>query len=226
MDQESKITYGVIALLIILLGGLAYILQPGDISEKVATASTTKKIQAATSQSATITKATTTMENKEFTGAIITTNKGVIEVAFGSSTPLTVANFGKLAGSNFYNGIKFHRVIKGFMIQAGDPLSKDQSKQSAWGNGGPGYTFKDELTGNEQYPQGALAMANAGPNTNGSQFFIVTANPGVPLPPRYTVFGKVTRGMETALTIENVPTTGTPTDRPLEDIVIEKVELK
>ena len=112
------------------------------------------------------------------------------------------------------------------MIQTGDPLSKDKANIDAWGTGGPGYTFPDELTGKEQYPLGTVAMANAGPNTNGSQFFIVTAQGGAPLPPSYTVFGKVTKGIETALAIESVPTTGSPKDRPLEDVVIEKVEVK
>lgn len=158
------------------------------------------------------------------TGAIIKTNYGEIEIAFGDKTPNTVANFAKLAQSEFYNGVKFHRVIKGFMIQAGDPLSKDDSKMNLWGTGGPGYQFKDELSGQEKYPQGTLAMANAGPNTNGSQFFIVTASPEAPLPPSYTVFGRVVKGMDVALKIENVQTG--PNDRPVKNVVIEKVELK
>ena len=112
------------------------------------------------------------------------------------------------------------------MIQTGDPLSKDISNQSVWGTGGPGYKFNDELKGNEEYTLGTVAMANSGPNTNGSQFFIVTANPGVALPPSYTVFGKVTKGLETALAIQEVKTTGTPNDRPLEEVIIEKVEVR
>jgi cyclophilin family peptidyl-prolyl cis-trans isomerase len=107
------------------------------------------------------------------------------------------------------------------MIQGGDPLSKDVANKPMWGTGGPGYKFNDELTGKETYPLGTLAMANAGPNTNGSQFFIVTANPSVALPPSYTVFGHVTKGIETAQTIQNVPTD--PNDRPLEDIIVESV---
>jgi cyclophilin family peptidyl-prolyl cis-trans isomerase len=115
-------------------------------------------------------------------------------------------------------------VIKDFMIQTGDPLSKDVANMSAWGTGGPGYKFNDELRGDEQYSLGTVAMANSGPNTNGSQFFIVTANPGYPLPPNYTVFGKVTKGIETALAIQNVKTG--QSDRPVEDVIIEKIELK
>jgi len=161
---------------------------------------------------------------KKYSMAKIKTNLGDIEVKFyGDKTPMTVGNFLKLAQSGFYNGIKFHRVIKGFMIQGGDPNSK-QSNVNNWGMGGPGYKFADELTGNEKYPQGALAMANAGPNTNGSQFFIVTANPEAPLPPSYTVFGEVINGMDVALKIENVETT--TNDRPIENVIIENIELE
>jgi cyclophilin family peptidyl-prolyl cis-trans isomerase len=232
MENETKVTYGVIALMIIFLGGLAYILQPGDV---VKTLDDQKKTSAAVEvplknklleagiASTTITKKTT-MDQQKFTSATITTNKGIIEVELEQSKPLTTKNFGTLANSNFYNGVRFHRVIKGFMIQAGDPLSKDIQNQSAWGTGGPGYKFQDELTGKETYSLGTLAMANSGPNTNGSQFFIVTANPSVALPPSYTVFGKVTKGIEVALAIENVQTTSS--DRPLQEIVIEKIEVK
>ncbi len=226
MDHETKITYGVIGALIIVLGGLAYFLQPMGVTEtpptkEVAVSPTKTK---PTTPLLTTSQATTTMDQQIYTSATLTTNKGVIEIAFGNATPLTVKNFGTLATSNFYNGIRFHRVIKGFMIQAGDPLSKDATNQQAWGTGGPGYKFNDELTGKEQYPQGTVAMANAGPNTNGSQFFIVTASPGAPLPPSYTVFGHVTKGMEVALAIENVKTG--PSDRPVEDVTIEKVEVR
>jgi cyclophilin family peptidyl-prolyl cis-trans isomerase len=110
------------------------------------------------------------------------------------------------------------------MIQAGDPQSKDADKKSLWGTGGPGYKFDDELTGTETYPQGTLAMANAGPNTNGSQFFIVTASPAAPLPPSYTVFGKVTKGIDVALAIEKVQTESA--DRPVNDVIIEKVTVE
>lgn len=229
MDNETKVTYAVIASLIILLGGLAYILQPIDVmetkKEPVKVTTTAKKPLTTTGTQATTTASTTKpMEQTTFTSATITTNKGIIEVTFSSGTPLTVKNFGTLAKENFYNGVRFHRVIKDFMIQTGDPLSKDISKQGEWGTGGPGYKFPDELTGAEQYPLGTLAMANSGPNTNGSQFFIVTANPGVNLPPSYTVFGKVTKGIEIANAIQNVKTG--QADRPLEDIIIEKVEVR
>lgn len=229
MDKETKVTYGIIAVLILFLSGLAYFLQPAMPSKEVSKDAATKtetvtKKTAPLTATTTTTKPTTTMEDKVYTSATITTNKGVIEVEFEKNTPVTVKNFGTLATKDFYNGVRFHRVIKDFMIQAGDPLSKDVANQASWGTGGPGYKFNDELTGKEEYKLGTLAMANAGPNTNGSQFFIVTANPGVPLPPSYTVFGKVTKGIDVALAIQNVKTN--TQDRPLEDIIIEKVEVR
>ncbi len=234
MDKETKITYSVVAVLVVLLGGLAYILQPmgaDDLRKQENLA--TKNQVTTTDNKQNQTQATTSiikpMEDKKYTQAVLTTNKGTIEITFGKTTPNTVENFIKLANSGYYNGVRFHRVIKNFMIQTGDPLSKDSTKVNQWGTGGPGYTFKDELTGQEQYSLGTVAMANAGPNTNGSQFFIVTADPSVPLPPNYTVFGKVTKGIETALTIQNVKTTGNgtvPADKPLEDVIIDKIELR
>ncbi len=229
MDSETKITYGIIGGLVVLLLGLVFVLQGGTLSkdsvqQEVATTTPRTKAAGQTQANSQASATTNTMENKSYTQAVITTNKGVIEVDLDTSKVLTVSNFGKLAESSFYNGVRFHRVIKGFMIQAGDPLSKDVVNKSTWGTGGPGYRFNDELTGNEQYTLGTLAMANAGPNTNGSQFFIVTAQPGVPLPPSYTVFGRVTKGIEIALAIENVATNSS--DQPLEDIIIENIEMK
>jgi len=160
---------------------------------------------------------------KKYPSARIKTNQGDMEVKFnGEETPVTVGNFLKLSQEGFYSGTKFHRVIKGFMIQGGDSLSKDEALKDRWGTGGPGYSFNDELKGTEKYPQGTLAMANSGPDTNGSQFFIVTADPEAPLPASYTVFGEVTKGIEVALEIENVKTG--ESDRPVEDVVIESVE--
>jgi len=163
---------------------------------------------------------------KQYSQAIITTNLGKIQVKFYSAdAPVTVNNFLKLAAEKFYDGTKFHRVIKGFMIQGGDPNSKT-ADTSSWGMGGPGYKFNDELKGTEKYPQGTVAMANSGPNTNGSQFFIVTVSPAAPLPPSYTVFGTVVSGMDVALKIENVKTVSPgQVDRPIEDVTIQSVEL-
>lgn len=226
MDHDTRSTLAVIAVLILILGGLALFLRnedelPATTTDTYSYGTTTNAIASTTNP---IQATTTPMEDTIFTSATITTNKGVIEITFATNTPLTVKNFGTLAKANFYNGVRFHRVIKDFMIQTGDPLSKDVAQQAAWGTGGPGYKFKDELTGNEQYKLGTLAMANAGPNTNGSQFFIVTANPGYPLPPNYTVFGQVTKGIETALAIQNVQTTSS--DRPLEDVIIQSIIVK
>lgn len=160
--------------------------------------------------------------------AILHTNMGDITFTFVDGKPNTTSNFIKLAGSGFYNGVKFHRVIQGFMIQTGDPLSKDDAQKSAWGTGGPGYKFADELTGQEKYNVGTVAMANSGPNTNGSQFFIMTSD--VPLPPSYTVFGKVEIGQDVADKISKVKTDGSAQsgghDRPIDDVIINSVELK
>lgn len=162
---------------------------------------------------------------KKYPFAMIKTSFGDIKVKFyGANSPITVTNFLQLASAKFYDNTKFHRVIKGFMIQGGDPLSKDEAMKNSWGTGGPGYKFNDELTGKEKYPQGILAMANAGPNTNGSQFFIVTAYPEVSLPANYTVFGEVVSGIDVALKIENVKTTA-GIDRPVENVVISSVEV-
>lgn len=160
----------------------------------------------------------------EYKGAVLKTNKGDIEVEFFvEKAPLTVTNFTGLADIDFYNETKFHRVIKNFMIQGGDPLSKDDAKQEEWGTGGPGYSFKDEIN-NEKLVRGTLAMANAGPDTNGSQFFIVTAEATPWLDGKHTAFGKVVSGMEVVDAIEAAQTGNG--DRPVEPIVLEKIILK
>ena len=162
-------------------------------------------------------------KNTKHMKAILKTNQGDITLElFNDTTPNTVANFVKLAKSDFYNGVKFHRVIKGFMIQGGDPLSKDDSQKARWGTGGPGYTFDDEITPENNNLTGTIAMANAGPNTNGSQFFINVAD-NTFLNPKHTVFGKVIDGMDVVKKIENTPTG--EADRPLEPMVIESVEI-
>jgi cyclophilin family peptidyl-prolyl cis-trans isomerase len=164
-------------------------------------------------------------QKKTMQTATLATNFGTIVINLNTeSAPNTTANFIKLAQSGFYNGVRFHRVINDFMIQTGDPQSKDLSKKSVWGTGGPGYQFADELTGKETYQQGTVAMANAGPNTNGSQFFIVTAHPGYPLPPNYTVFGTVEKGLDVALKIQEVTTE--TNDRPVDDVIIEKITVE
>ena len=155
--------------------------------------------------------------------AIITTNQGSIEIElFGDLAPKTVENFVSLAESDFYTGVRFHRVIKGFMIQGGDPLTKDEEQVDSWGTGGPGYQFEDEIHAQNNNLTGTISMANAGPNTNGSQFFINMADNSF-LDSKHTVFGKVVAGTETVTFIENVETF--PNDRPVEHVEIQKVEI-
>jgi cyclophilin family peptidyl-prolyl cis-trans isomerase len=147
--------------------------------------------------------------------AQMNTSHGTISFElFDEDAPQTVANFCKLAGDNFYDGVIFHRVISGFMIQGGDP--------DGTGMGGPGYTFADEIN-RHKVVRGALAMANAGPNTNGSQFFIVTTDSAPWLDGKHTVFGQVTEGMDTVDSIEGVQTGAN--DRPVEPPMINSIEL-
>ncbi len=155
--------------------------------------------------------------------AIMQTNFGEIKIElFSLDAPKTVENFVKLAGDGFYDGIKFHRVIKGFMIQGGDPLTKDNSIKDKWGTGGPDYTFADEIHSNNHNIVGTISMANAGPDTNGSQFFINT-NDNNFLDTKHTVFGKVIAGMDIVENIENVATEGS--DRPVDDVIIESIKI-
>jgi len=159
----------------------------------------------------------------EYSRAVLHTNLGDITVAlFVDKSPKTVNNFLNLAKSGEYDGTKFHRIIVDFMIQGGDLLSKDDSKVAMWGTGGPNYRFEDEFN-DEPLVRGSLAMANAGPNTNGSQFFIVTAPETPWLNGKHTNFGEVVEGMNVVETIEKVSTG--PQDRPLIPIVVESVEL-
>jgi peptidylprolyl isomerase len=137
-----------------------------------------------------------------------------------SARPLTVGNFVKLAKEGFYDGVKFHRIIRDFMIQGGDPLTKDDAEKARWGTGGPGYTFADEIAPDNHNLPGTISMANAGPNTNGSQFFINVA-PNSFLDTKHTVFGHVVSGMEVVKNIENTATDGR--DCPVEPVIIMKV---
>src|SRR5580765_2512080 len=147
--------------------------------------------------------------------ATLHTNHGAIEVElFDDDAPKTVENFRKLAGDGFYDGVVFHRVIPDFMIQGGDPTGT--------GMGGPGYTFEDELN-DRKVERGALAMANAGPNTNGSQFFIVTTEAAPWLDGKHTVFGRVTDGMDAVDAISDADADAN--DKPREPAGIERVEL-
>ena len=221
---------GIIAILIIAVGGFVGY----KILHKTSTSNdnATKKEQA-----------------MQTSNAMITTNMGVIKLQlFNSAAPKTVENFKKLVGQGFYNGTRFHRVIPDFMIQGGDPNSSDDSKADLWGTGGPSYTFDDEINpwslglDNElianyekqgykysrdltsyKMEKGVIAMANSGPNTNGSQFFIVTTQDQPYLNGKHTVFGKVTEGLDVADKISRVERDSR--DRPLEPVTIEKIEI-
>ncbi|MBI3633516.1 MAG: peptidylprolyl isomerase [Candidatus Vogelbacteria bacterium] len=150
------------------------------------------------------------------------TNMGDIKLElYPDKAPLTVENFLKLAKSGFYEGTKFHRVIKDFMIQGGDPNSKNPD-WSTHGTGGPGYQFKDEIN-DVKLVAGVLAMANSGPDTNGSQFFIVTAAATPWLDGHHTAFGRVTDGMDIVRAIENVEVDHARGDHPIKDVVVEKI---
>src|SRR3989440_5542575 len=149
------------------------------------------------------------------TATMQTTEGPIVFELFDADAPKTAANFRKLASEGFYDGLTFHRVIKDFMIQGGCPQGS--------GTGGPGYTFEDEIN-EHKVVRGALAMANSGPNTNGSQFFIVTAEACPWLDGKHTVFGRVTDGMDVVDEISGVET-DPRSDRPLEPVTIEKVEV-
>ena len=151
-------------------------------------------------------------QSKSYT-AVIQTSMGDLTVEFFSDTaPVTVNNFISLSNDGYYDNIIFHRVISGFMIQGGDPSGTGHGEYGKF----PGYTFEDELNNQQPYEKGILAMANAGPNTNGSQFFIMHVD--YPLPYQYTIFGKVTDGFDVIDTIASVQTA--EGDRPVEDVVI------
>jgi cyclophilin family peptidyl-prolyl cis-trans isomerase len=143
------------------------------------------------------------------------TSKGTLEILLDPhAAPTTVNSFVFLARWHYFDGIVFHRIIPGFVLQGGDPTGS--------GAGGPGYRFNDELPKAGRYEVGSLAMANAGPNTNGSQFFVISGPDGVRLPPLYALFGKVVKGLDVVATINDV---GTPSGKPREDVVIESVTI-
>ncbi len=148
--------------------------------------------------------------------ATLETTIGTMVIALDAvAAPLTVNNFVYLAAHHYYDGVIFHRIIKNFMCQGGDPEGS--------GRGGPGYKFGDELPKPGKYQIGSVAMANAGPNTNGSQFFIVSGPSGVGLPPLYSLFGQVVKGLEVVEALQNVATR--PGDRPVDDVVIKSITI-
>lgn len=172
------------------------------------------------------------MTNKNNPVAVFTTNKGVVEIElFEDTMPITAGNFKKLANEGFYNGTKFHRVIEGFMIQGGDPISKTDEVMR-YGTGNPGYSIQDEHIKGEYLTnvRGTISMANSGPNSGGSQFFInLVDNVNLdfdkePLSSKHPVFGRVVGGMDIVDSIAQVETN--PRDVPVEPIIVEKVEIK
>ena len=153
--------------------------------------------------------------SKRYT-ATMSTSMGDLVIALDAiAAPKTVNNFVFLAREGYYDGVIFHRIIQGFMCQGGDPTGT--------GRGGPGYKFGDELPRPGQYEIGSVAMANAGPNTNGSQFFIVSGASGVGLPPQYSLFGQVVKGLDVLDQMEKVKTG--PGDKPVQDLTINSVEI-
>lgn len=163
---------------------------------------------------------------------VFTTNFGDIELElFEEKSPITAGNFKKLVEEGYYDGVKFHRVIANFMIQAGDPLSKDDANKQRWGTGGPGYAIEDEFIEGLSNVRGTIAMANAGPNTGGSQFFInLVDNVNLdwdkqPAQSKHPVFGKVMSGMDVVDEIGGVATQGIG-NTPVKDVVIEKAIIK
>ncbi len=228
MDKTALVG---IALAVVVFGGIWYVAgragpepAPADLFSTEQTQTQMQATQEASSTAQGPTTSTNTKTNtKTSMQAILHTTLGDITIEFSGATPNTVANFTKLAGEGFYNGTKFHRVIAGFMIQGGDPLTKDDAMAARWGTGGPGYQFADEIAAGNRNAPGTIAMANAGPNTNGSQFFINVADNSF-LDTKHTVFGKVVAGMDVVAAIEKTPTAAG--DRPLSPMAITSVELK
>ena len=152
--------------------------------------------------------------SKTYTATMVT-SKGTMEILLDPlAAPVTVNKLVYLARWHYFDGIVFHRVIPGFVLQGGDPTGS--------GAGGPGYRFNDKLPKPGRYEVGSLAMANAGPHTNGSQFFIISGPDGVRLPPLYSLLGKVVKGLDVVSTINDI---GTPSGKPREDVVIESVTI-
>lgn len=228
MQEKNYYLVALVAIVLVLITG-GWLLKQNSVTTNSLNATSTGLDMLGTStpdQSATGTQANTPIinnQNKKMTNLItLETSMGEIQFeTYNNDAPNTVANFVKLAKEKYYDGLIFHRVISGFMIQGGDP---NCVKGGACGAGGPGYQFADELNPatasyKAGYQKGVVAMANAGPNTNGSQFFIMLENN--PLPNAYTIFGKVIKGQDVVDAIGNVKTA--PGDKPIENVVIKSV---
>lgn len=156
-------------------------------------------------------------------GAVLHTSMGDIEIKFRNDAPVTVENFIKLTNQGLYEKTRFHRVVPNFLIEAGDPLTKFDSTKNEWGNGGPGYVFPDEIHQDDTVKKGIVAMVNSGPDTNGSQFFIMVAE-GPWLDQQHSIFADVINGMDVAENIASAPVG--VTSIPVEDIWIQSIEIK
>ena len=205
----------------LILSMLLFIFCGEDASEETtveATIETTEEIEMTYDKTYSAPPAMNINENGNYS-AVIETSLGSIEIElFTDIAPITVNNFVNLSKDGYYDNVIFHRVIKGFMIQGGDPSGTGHGEMGKY----PGYEFQDELNNPMQYEKGIVAMANRGPNTNGSQFFIMHVD--YPLPYDYTIFGKVSNGMDVVDAIANVQTGDM--DKPVDDVVINSVDIK
>ena len=205
----------------LILSMLLFIFCGEDASEETtveATIETTEEIEMTYDKTYSAPPAMNINENGNYS-AVIETSLGSIEIElFSDIAPITVNNFVNLSKDGYYDNVIFHRVIKGFMIQGGDPSGTGHGEMGKY----PGYEFQDELNNPMQYEKGIVAMANRGPNTNGSQFFIMHVD--YPLPYDYTIFGKVSNGIDVVDAIANVQTGDM--DKPVDDVVINSVDIK
>lgn len=223
MSTTSKSILAIVALVVAIVV-VALVLRGHGTDEATPTNNVIAQATVPAATPSSTSSSTTKPMEKNYTEATLKTNMGDIVISFDkTNTPNTVENFIKLASTGFYNGTRFHRIIKDFMIQGGDPLSKDLSQKAMWGTGGPGYQFGDEIKPTNSDIKGTIAMANAGPNTNGSQFFINVAD-NIFLNGKHTVFGHVTTGYDIVEKISKVETD--PSDKPVNDVIIESVVLK
>ena len=205
----------------LILSMLLFIFCGEDASEETpveATIETTEEIEMTYDKTYSAPPAMNINESANYS-AVIETSLGSIEIElFTDIAPITVNNFVNLSKDGYYDNVIFHRVIKGFMIQGGDPSGTGHGEMGKY----PGYEFQDELNNPMQYEKGIVAMANRGPNTNGSQFFIMHVD--YPLPYDYTIFGKVSNGIDVVDAIANVQTGDM--DKPVDDVVINSVDIK
>ena len=205
----------------LILSMLLFIFCGGDASEEIpveATIESTEEIEMTYDKTYSAPPAMNIDEKGNYS-AVIETSLGSIEIElFTDIAPITVNNFVNLSNDGYYDNVIFHRVIKGFMIQGGDPSGTGHGEMGKY----PGYEFEDELNDPMQYEKGIVAMANRGPNTNGSQFFIMHVD--YPLPYDYTIFGKVSNGIDVVDAIANVQTGDM--DKPVDDVVINSVDIK